>query len=353
VAHEDRLHIAVLAGGATGEREVSMTTGRSVTAALEQRGHRVELVDLRPSTGAPIWGLGGQESSPLELLAGPLADVDVYFLALHGGAGEGGALQGFLETMGLAYTGSGVAASALCLDKLAFLLQMERLGLATSPRVVVPAELSADAHDALLQKALGLEGASRGLVVKPRHGGSSVATACLVPGPELDERLRCAVEAVHAQDEGPDEALIEVRVLGLETSCGLLEEPDGRVHSLPPIEIRPAAGGFFDYHEKYSSDGAQELCPAESIPEAVQVRVRQLALEVHRRTGCRGYSRVDFMLPGEDGAAGEPVLLESNTLPGLTPRSLFPKAAAAAGIEFPALCEALALAGLRAAAARR
>ncbi|MDF1797859.1 MAG: hypothetical protein P1V81_01675 [Planctomycetota bacterium] len=347
------LCVGILAGGATGEREVSLKTGTAVEAALRDRGHRTILVELGPAAGRPRWSVAGKEGSPLEVLAGPLAGVDVFFLALHGGAGEGGTLQGFLETLGLAYTGSGVGASALCLDKQGFLQQLEHAGLRTAPRVLVPHDASEQELRDLHAAALDLPGAEHGLVVKPRCGGSSVATTCLAPGPGLVGDLAAAIAAVRAQPGGADDAVVEVRIVGLEASCGVLEDSSGQPRALPPIEIRPKAGGFFDYEEKYAEDGALEFCPPVAIPEGVQARIQELAMLVHRVTGCAGYSRVDFMLPGLTVAGGgpidcEPVLLESNTLPGLTPRSLLPKEAIEAGLSFGELCEAICHAGLRA-----
>jgi len=351
------LRVGILAGGATGERDVSLKTGRAVEAALGERGHHTVLVDLGPDSGRPTWSVSGEAGSPLEVLAGPLAEVDVFFLALHGGAGEGGSLQDFLETLGLAYTGSGVGASALCLDKQGFLLQLERSGLCTAPRVLVPRDATDDELRELHAAALELPGSEHGLVIKPRFGGSSVATTCLAAGTSLKGDLIEAIAAVREQPDGADDAVVEVRVKGLEASCGVLEDEQGRPRALTPIEIRPKDGGFFDYEEKYAEDGALEFCPPVAIPPGVQARLQELSLLVHRVTGCVGYSRVDFMLPGLTIEAGgpvdcEPVLLESNTLPGLTPRSLFPKEATEAGLSFGELCEAICHAGLRAYARR-
>ena len=340
MAAERALSIAVLAGGEIGEREISLITGRAIHDALVEAGHRPLLVVLEPSDGPPLWSHDGRAAGPLELIEGPLAAVDLFFLALHGGAGEGGLIQGFLETLGLTYTGSSVAASALCLDKLCLLERADLAGLRTSPRAVfAPGDLDAE-------PARALPGAERGLVIKPRHGGSSVATSLVTSGEARD--LARAIALVH--DTG-DDALVEVRCPGVEASVGILEDADGSPRALPVVEILPQSGSFFDYEQKYDPGGAIENCPPEGLPEAVQARLTQLALAVYRLAGCRTYARVDFMCPHGELHDGfdEPVLLETNTLPGLTPRSLFPLEAKAAGLSFPELCETIALAALGAA----
>ena len=161
-----------------------------------------------------------------------------------------------------------------------------------------------------------------GEVVKPRRGGSSVG--CSIARSPQD--LADALARAHLWEE---EALVEALVPGIEVTGAVLHDPAGETLALPPVEIRPRRGAFFDYDEKYSSDGALELCPSESLEPAAVERVREAALLAHRSLGCEGYSRSDFIVPvGES----EPVFLETNTLPGLTPRSLLPKAAAAVGI---------------------
>jgi D-alanine-D-alanine ligase len=175
---------------------------------------------------------------------------------------------------------------------------------------------------------------SSGFVIKPNRGGSSVDTFVLEGADGLEARIARVLET-------GDQALVEERLQGVETTCAVLGNASGELCALPPVEIVPKPGRFFDYEEKYSAGGAQEFCPPRSIPEAHVQRLGEIALQAHRAAGCDGYSRTDFFVPAE----GDPVVLEINTLPGLTDRSLLPLSAAVAGLSFPELClELLALA---------
>lgn len=335
--------VAVLMGGRSSEREVSLSSGRMVVDALrttesldDRRGPaRVIAVEILPDGR---WRYGKNVSLSGEAVVA-LADVDVFFSALHGGEGENGALQGFLTCCDLAFTGSGVIASAVSMDK-AFARELVRVagvrvarGTNLNRRRWPPsAELQREL-DALL---------AGGCVVKPRRGGSSVGCSLARDRAELEHGV------LRAFEEGPD-VLAEELVVGVECTGGVLEAPDGSLISLPPVEIRPR-GTFFDYHEKYDQDGALELCPPVGIAPSDCTRIEERALAAHLALGCEGYSRTDFILPA---AGGDPVYLETNTLPGLTPRSLLPKAAAAIGIDYRTLCLWIARSGLVRARTRR
>lgn len=337
-AQADGRDVAVLFGGTTGERAVSLDTGHAFATALERNGARVTRVDLDgDDPSAPRWrvpALGWSGSGP-EALVGPLRDVELCFVGLHGGFGEGGPLQGFLQSAGMPYTGSGPAASSLCLDKWTSLLVAEQLGLATAPRLL-------QAQDEPLatfgQRVCAFAERHEGIVLKPRRGGSSVATVVLTAGNVTADVVAHAVRAIHADG---DVALVEARVQGVEVTAGILDV--GELLALPLVEIQPKDGRFFDYEEKYSAGGAREVCPAENV-DAAQVRAVQAAARAFfEASGCAGYGRVDFIVP----KAGPPVFLELNTLPGMTPRSLFPQAALAAGYPFEEMCAAIADAAWR------
>jgi len=320
-----RSTVAVLSGGGSGEREVSLDSGREIQRALsaaDGRGpSRVLAVEL---DARGRWRVG-EEWLPAGAALSALQEVDVFFIALHGGAGEDGTLQGLLESAVRCYTGSGVRASAVCMDKLATRGIAAACGVRTSPAVCfTPQDYARDA-EGCLARAAALS--PEAVVAKPRCGGSSVLTAIVTAG----ESLRPIVEQVLASG---DDCLIEARVAGVECSCGVLGNRGEPARALPPVEILPAAGRFFDYQQKYSSDGAREVCPPQSLGKDAVERVQAAALALYAATGCDGYARIDFIVP----AQGEPVVLEVNTLPGFTSRSLLPQEAAAVGMDYRSLC---------------
>lgn len=332
------LRVAVLGGGCSGERDVSLASARGVHAALAQLcvsdGAERSLREVR-SVEIELdgrWRVGERSFDALEALR-ELHEVDVFFVCLHGGVGEDGTIQGMLAAAGRRHTGSGVRASALCMDKLALRGVAREQGLRVAPGVCLSARAWRAAPEAELAR---LSSVSRsGWVVKPRCGGSSVNTAVVREQRALEQAL------VRVLEDG-DDALIEARIDGVELSCGVLQGADGEARALLPIEIQPRAGEFFDYEQKYSSDGAREICPPISLDAPSIARVRALAERIHRAAQCRGYSRADFIVPrvgqAPDSKWGEPVLLEVNTLPGLTERSLLPQEAAAEGIGYTELC---------------
>jgi D-alanine-D-alanine ligase len=317
---------AVLLGGRSSEREVSLVSGAALEEALtaphgDRRGpralRRVEiLADGR-------WDVGGRALSVPAALA-ELEDVDVFVLGLHGGEGEGGVLQGLLQSCGKRFTGAGVESSALCLDKTNARLVVAAHGLATARALAVTAAGWAELADAVLAE---LERWGGGWVTKPRHGGSSLGTRVV----ERAEDLAAGIEDALANG---DDALVEELVRGVEATVGVIGNPQSGLRAFPPVEIRPHAGRFFDYEEKYSQQGAEEFCPPRSLERSACERLEECALRAYRALGCEGYARIDFLVP----PGGEPVFLEANTLPGFTPRSLFPLAAAAAGLDFRSLC---------------
>lgn len=325
-------HVAVLAGGRSSEREVSLKSARGIAHALRgglTREHTLprKVTEIELDL-AGRWVLEGTPLAPAHALA-RLADVDVFLIGLHGGEGEDGTLQGLLASVGACHTGSGVRASALCMDKLA------TRGVATSVGVRVADGLCFSAAEwnsepaALLARVVALAG--DGWVVKPRFGGSSVATCVTREEAGLEPAIRAVLET-------GDDVLVEARIAGVETSCGVLGNRGDDPLVLQPIEIRPSKGEWFDYAEKYSADGAREVCPPESVSATAIERIRAGAGRVYQRAGCDGYARIDFMVPVAGGVEGEPVMLEVNTLPGMTERSLLPQEAAVAGIDYTALC---------------
>ena len=317
------LDVALITGGTSGERDIALITADAIAGALGDDGdgrgpRRVDRIEWNPtgdfSRGADCWSFGR--------LLDELAAYDVTLLALHGGAGEDGRLQGALEVAGVAYTGSGPGASALAMNK------TQALRVAASLGVAIPAGITlgrTDRDSASLTDFAGTRPAG-GWFVKPESGGSSEATFHVARDADL-------VEAVDAALERTPRVRIEAAVEGTEVTCPIVGEGP-RAESLMPVEIRPAHGRFFDAEQKYASDGAVELCPPESFDAATIAAIREAALQIHRGFGCRGLSRVDFIVD----ASGRPTFLELNTLPGFTARSLAPLSAAHCGLSFRGLC---------------
>ena len=323
---EQRLRVAVIAGGRSSEHDVSLSSGAGVRAGLEEGGHEVAWVEI--STDGAWW----HDGERLALTPGDgLLATDVAFPVLHGPFGEDGTVQGVLETLDVPYVGSGVRASAVCLDKVLFKALMAAPGGAPQVDFVGvredhfrerPAEVLAKAH------ALGLPA-----FVKPARLGSSLGIARA----DTPEELRSALARAFAHDTL---VIVEALARGIEVECGVLggSARDGAAPFVSePGEILLAAGesGWYDYEAKYSEGGMELLVPARISTEARE-RVRELSLEAFKRFECDGLARVDFFVDGED------VLLnELNTMPGFTPTSVYPKLMESSGIAYPDLLDRL------------
>jgi D-alanine-D-alanine ligase len=317
--------VVVLYGGRSTEREVSLKSGTAVAHAISEAGEgRPSHVYRAQLETDGCWLFDGKRLSPAEALA-RLSPGALFFLALHGGEGEDGRVQGFLESMGFGYTGSGVAGSALCMNKSHTKAVVATEGVRV-PRGTLVRALDWQRDPAACLSRLAAFTAD-GAVVKPNCGGSSVATFVLDGGAELAPKIEAALAT-------GDDALVEERIRGTECTVGVLGNARGELTALTPVEIEPKQGRFFDYEEKYSAQGAREHCPPLHIPEPLWPVLKDLAMRAHRAAGCEGYSRIDFLVPTE----GAPVMLEINTLPGMTERSLLPQAAAVHGLNYRQLC---------------
>ncbi|MCU1790268.1 D-alanine--D-alanine ligase [Pectobacterium polaris] len=302
--------VAVLLGGTSAEREVSLLSGQAVLAGLKEAGINAHAVDTRDF---PVTKLKEEGFTNV-------------FIALHGRGGEDGTLQGVLEFLGLPYTGSGVMASALTMDKLRTKQVWQTVGLPVSPYVALDRrQYSETAANALLAKFthLGLP-----LIVKPSREGSSVGMSKVNTLSELP----AALEEAFRHD---DDVLVEKWLTGPEYTVAILGDD-----VLPSIRIQPA-GTFYDYEAKYLSDDTQYFCPSGLSDEQEQA-LAGLAMAAYRAVDCSGWGRVDFMLDS-DGAF---YLLEVNTSPGMTSHSLVPMAARQRGLTFSQLVvKILGLAG--------
>lgn len=316
-----RVRVAVLAGGVSTERTISLETARAILAGLPADRYEAIPVEV---TAAGGWAVAGGPPEFPESAAARLRSlgVDVVFPGLHGRFGEDGVVQGFLETIGFPCVGAGVAASALAMDKARTRDVAAAHGVPLAPAVEIRWDDSPENWRPRVA-ALGLPA-----VVKDPTGGSSIGVTIARSSAERDA-------ATAALLDGVGRALVEAHVAGLELTCAVLGNTarGGAVRALPPILIRPKRGaGWFDYETKYDPDAVDELCPAPVDP-ALSAAVADCAVRMHRAIGAAGITRSDFMAP----EGGPPVFLEINTLPGLTPASLVPKAAAAAGLPFPEL----------------
>ena len=310
------MRVAVLAGGRSSEHEVSLSSAASVREGLRAAGHDVTWVELARDGG---WSCEGEE---VALRPGDgLLGADAVFPALHGPFGEDGTVQGLLELLDVAYVGSGVLASALCMDKILFKDVMGHAGLPQVPYW----SLDAAAGVALADPSA----VSYPCWVKPARLGSSVGIARVDAADELEP----AIEAAAAHDP---RVIVEAGAAGVEVECSVLGPTDAPQASQPG-EILLAGGedGWYDYDAKYSPGGMELLVPAR-ISEEARERVRRLSVTAFRLAGCSGLARADFFVDGED------VLLnELNTMPGFTQTSVYGKLWDHSGVPYPELCDRL------------
>ena len=332
----EMLKVAVLMGGPSGEHRVSLASGQGVVDALTRRGCGVIPVVVPQ-------GLTQAEAEAYTRQALGEAACDVGFIALHGAFGEDGTVQALCESLGLPYTGSDAQASRLGMDKIASRQRFEAAGLSVpswmvlelAPGAVVstPERLcpscrhgaSAEAPEAAAHARQRLDHNrwSYPLVVKPASQGSSLGVS-VIGQPE------CLSHAIADAGRLEPRILLETFVAGREVTVGVLEQ-----EALPVVEIRPSEP-FFDFKAKYTAGSTTYVVPA-PLPPAWTVRVQAAGLAAHQALGCRHMSRADIILARD----GVPVVLEVNTIPGFTPTSLLPKAAACRGISYDELCERL------------
>ncbi len=333
----NKTNVIVLMGGRSPEHEVSILSGTNVVASLDSRKYKV-LPVVVSKTGVK-WKLTTKDSllklvNPLKLKGtnreiilseeklipgvGTLSGIgpSVIFIAMHGPFGEDGTIQGMLELTGIPYTGSGVLASAIGMDKETFRKLMKEADLAIPKYIVVTRR---DRNILKLVSRIG----NFPYFVKPNDQGSSVGAA--IAGNKIQ-----LLSAVKEAFKYSDKVLIDEYIEGTELTCGVLG--NDKLIALPPIEIVPK-GEFFDYESKYSESGSEEIIPAR-ISKKNENAIKKLSIEVFRAIGAKGFARVDFILK-----KNKLYILEINTIPGLTKLSLLPKEAKAAGISYPKLID--------------
>ena len=281
-------------GGQSAEREISLKTGRAVSAALIRLGYQVFPIDA-------------DETLPWKLRA---KKVDVAFIALHGRGGEDGTVQGLLEIIGIPYTGSGVRASAMAMDKAMTKALLRSQGIPVPRGIVLDQEYP---------RAVPPKGLQWPIVVKPSSEGSTLGVSIV----RNSKSWRTALRRAYQFDS---QAVVETYIEGREMAIGVIDS-----RALPAVEIQ-APGGFYDFDAKYKKADTQYVCPAQ-VSNGSLNRMQTLAVQAYTILGCEGAARVDFRLSRQ----GRPVILEVNTIPGMTERSLLPMAAAELGLSYDRL----------------
>ncbi|WP_283169947.1 D-alanine--D-alanine ligase family protein [Curtanaerobium respiraculi] len=301
----DNIKVALLAGGTSGERQISLESGKGAGAALRTAGFDVREFD--PAIKEDL----------IALIEG---DFDVAFLCLHGKGGEDGSMQGMLQVLGIPYTGPGVWSSATAMDKAKAKIHYEAQGIPTPPSLTLFDEASLDVEAVLAD--IGAK-----VVVKPATEGSALGVRICASA----EEVVAAVKEAFSMD---DEVIIESFVSGTELTVAVLgnDVPE----ALPVIQIVPQLGEFYDYESKYAPGGSKHICPA-PLSDELTAAAQSCAMAAHRALGCTGVSRTDMIVDEQ----GKVWVLETNTNPGMTETSLLPDAGRAAGMSFPELCTRL------------
>jgi len=304
-----KLRVAVLMGGPSGEREVSLSSGKEVVKALEASG-KFDVLPFEVTKDGKL---------------PPMSNIGVAFIAMHGKGGEDGTIQSLLELAGIPYTGSGVLASALGMDKVRSLALFRDAGLKVPEYEVI--------RDKRQETRIKFP-----VVTKPNFHGSSLGVSICRNGSELKKGIALAKKY-------DKDVIVQQFIEGVELTCAVLGNENPKALSV--VEIIAKKGDFYDYASKYDEGGSDHIIPA-IIPKEVEKQVKAWAIKAHQVVGCRGFSRTDFMygsphsVPRSGTSRGQNLyVLEINTIPGLTPTSLFPDAARAAGYEFSELIEKL------------
>ncbi|MBQ9020629.1 MAG: D-alanine--D-alanine ligase [Eggerthellaceae bacterium] len=296
------IHVALIAGGTSGERDISIASGDGAEAALREAGFQVTRLD---------------SANKDDLVTLINSSFDVAFLCLHGKGGEDGSIQGLLEIAGIPYTGPGVWSSATAIDKTKSKLFYERANIPTPASITVSAAYNPEDLTSFAQQA-GFP-----LVVKPATEGSALGVEIVQAEADLPAAIERGLEI-------DTEVLIEQYIAGTEITVAVLGNAEP--FALPVIQIVPR-NSFYDFDAKYAPGGSQHICPA-PLSDEVTARAQELGIAAHKALECRCMSRTDMIVDEE----GLPWVLETNTIPGMTQTSLLPDAAAAAGISFPELC---------------
>jgi len=300
------MKIAVLYGGVSGEREVSLSSGKGIMQALEQKGHEVIGIDFHPKRLSEIINL----------------DVDCVFIGLHGKYGEDGRIQSLLDMLEIPYIGSGVLASALAMDKAKAkqIFKMNDIPVAIDENYLINDSTNINEIAEKINQIFRPP-----FVIKPNREGSTLGLTIVTDSNQVEN-------AIKTVGESDDSILVEEFIKGKELTVAVLGSP-GKEKALPIIEIIPK-NEHYDYESKYSEGGSQHIIPARISAELTK-QIQNYSVLAHQALGCETYSRVDFILDEDD----VPFILEVNTLPGMTPTSLFPDTAKTIGLSYNEMVE--------------
>ena len=318
--------VYIIYGGPSSEHDVSVNTARNVVKNLDREKYDIYMLYLNKEMYYSIDSLTDSYefcpicTNPFSEVFNSLGAESLIFIAMHGEFGEDGELQEILEEHNVRFTGSGSGASRLCMNK----YESSKI-VAGFDFLVVP-EMKL-----LLAKDLNMEDVEFPCVLKPNRLGSSVGLYFVKNHEEFEIAKQAVVEKFSPNTEFVVQKAIQDNV---ELSCGVLKSVDGEFTLLPPIEIKPKKSDFFDYDSKYTEDGANEIVPPVSIPEEISSDISRLARGIHRKLGCKVYSRSDFLYKD-----GKIYYLETNTLPGLTATSLLPKECEYIGVSYSNLLD--------------
>ena len=334
----EKLNVAVLMGGPSSEHEVSLATGDFVLKHLDPNRYEIKPIILAKETSLQV-----QKSKVESLLDLGLLDLrlltesDVVFIAMHGEFGEDGRLQGLLEFLEIPYTGSGVLASSLAMNKIKSLELFRLHGLLVPPYTHFTRWEWAESSQLVLDFIT--QALEAPWVVKPADRGSSV-------GVSIAHSEDALIFGINQAFEHSDHAIVQRYIHGHEVTCAILhDDPRGEPQALPPTQIVPKTKDFFDYFSKYTRGATEEITPPH-LPSQIISRIQATALKAHNILGCYGMSRTDMIVKSE--TADSPIyVLETNTIPGMTQTSLYPQAARAFGLEFSELLDRLIVAALR------
>ncbi len=318
-------------GGPSTEREISLITGKAIFGNLDKKKYNVSLIEMSKDSLFWLLDKNYKRKRKIDFIQKDRKLFDIVFIALHGSPGEDGGIQGMFEALGITYTGSAVLPSALAMNKVFSAQIYHANGLPYPEFIHVKKDGWKNSQEKVLHDIESRIGFP--CVVKPVDQGSAVGVTIVKTKDEINKALDKTFRLFPW-------LMVQTFVAGQEATCGVLEK-DGQILPLPPTHILPTVGEFYDYKSKYRTGGSTHVCPAD-FDEHINLEIQKLAIQAHKALGCRGMSRTDIFV-AEDKKL---YILETNTIPGMTPTSLLPEAAQKSGISFSEMLDLIVEASL-------